>query len=392
MLQIIDKKDCSGCTACASICPLHCIEMRRDDEGFLYPQVNKERCIDCGACEKICPVKKNQPNHAIKEAYVVQDKRDNIRAFSSSGGGYTAVAEYIISRGGIVYGAAYDENYQIHHVGVNTVDNLRLLRGSKYVQSRVEGVYEEVKEKLSQDQWVLFSGTPCQVAGLKSYLQGDKDKLVTVDIACHGVPSPKLWGKYLNWWQEYKECNFTSVEFRSKKYGYSGSTMRLVFEDGSEYSREPLLQFYKNTMFAGLSLRPSCHDCHFKTASRVSDFTIFDCWDVNEFCSKLDDDCGTTAVLVQSEKGKVIFQSICKNWKYSSVDANKLISNDGDMITESAKANPRRADFFKDLSIMSLPELNKKYFPLTLKKRFVQTFKPLLYRTGLLKKLKRVIG
>lgn len=392
MLQIIEKKDCSGCTACASICPLHCIQMQRDDEGFLYPVVNEERCIDCGACEKICPVRMKQPKHAIKEAYVVQDRRDDIRASSSSGGGYTAIAEYIISRDGTAYGAAYDENYRVHHIGVIHARELGGFRGSKYVQSELEGIYEEIKEKLQYNQWILFSGTPCQVAGLKSYLKEDWDRLITVDIACHGVPSPALWERYLDWWREYKKCDFTAVEFRSKKYGYSGSTMRLAFEDGSEYSREPLLQFYKNTMFAGLSLRPSCHDCHFKTTSRASDFTLFDCWDVNAFCSKLDDDRGTTAVLVQSEKGKAVFKNICSNWDYSSVDAEKIICNDGDMITENAKADSRRADFFKDMSVMSLPELNEKYFPLTLKKRLIQTFKPLLYRIGLLKILKRVIG
>lgn len=390
MIKINEKTDCCGCTACANSCPVQCIEIQQDEEGFLYPNVNEIKCINCGTCENVCPVKKDTPSGDIIDAYVVQDIRKNIRESSSSGGGFTAIAEFIISNNGAVYGAAFDENYSVHHVGVRTFEELSRFRGSKYVQSTMDSVYLQIQNKLSIGEWVLFSGTPCQVSGLKSYLKKEWDKLITVDIACHGVPSPKLWEKYKEWWRKYKKCNFIKVEFRSKKYGYSGSTMRLMFENGSEYSREPLLQFYKNTMFAGLSMRPSCHKCHFKSKKRVSDFTIFDCWDVNEFCPEMDDDRGTTALIIQSEKGKRLISIISKNWKMKSVNPEKLICNDGDMITTSASANPLRNQFFVDLDAMTIPELNKKYFPLTIKKKLTQIFKPLFYRMGILKKIKRI--
>lgn len=392
MIQIQNKKDCCGCEACASICPIHCIEMKKDEEGFAYPFVESEKCINCGSCENVCPVKKDKPYGSVKEAYVVQDKRNDVRESSSSGGAFTAIAEYVIAQGGTVYGAAYDNNYYVYHVGVKKSEGLKKFRGSKYVQSAVTGVYAEIKGHLMNNEWVLFSGTPCQVAGLKSYLKKEWDKLVTIDIACHGVPSPKLWKKYLDWWREYKKCNINYVEFRSKKYGYSGSTMRLVFEDGSEYSREPLLQFYKNTMFAGLSMRPSCHECYFKSAVRASDFTIFDCWDVNIFCQEMDDDRGTTALLIQTDKARAILPEISKNWKIYSVDAERLIYSDGDMITKNAPADPRRGTFFRDADSLSLSDLNKKYFPLTVKKRLIYALKPLLYRLGILRKIKRRIS
>lgn len=388
MISVQDKKNCCGCTACASICPAKCIDMEKDNEGFSYPVVNVMQCRDCGLCDAVCPIgKMPEKNHT--EAYVVQDVRDEIRSSSSSGGAFTAIAEYVLQRGGIVYGAAFDQEHAVKHVGVSNTADLARFRGSKYVQSDVQHSYQDVREKLNGGQWVLFSGTPCQVAGLKSYLRKNYEKLLTVDLACHGVPSPKVWEKYLTWWKDKERAALESVEFRSKKYGYSGSTMRLVFGNGTEYSREPMLQLHKNSMFAGLSLRPSCHACSFKTVNRVSDFTLFDCWDVNAFCADMDDDLGTTAVIIQSEKGKSLIDEISKSWRYQAVDLQAIVKNDGDMMTESAPAHPQRKAFFEDLDHMSLTELNRKYFPVTIKKKIIKVLKPILHRLGILNKIKR---
>ena len=388
MIQINEKRLCCGCSACSSVCPKHCIEMKPDNEGFAYPSVDMDQCVNCGLCEKVCPIRGEKPSAASIDAYIVQDKRNEIRETSSSGGAFTGIAEYILNQGGTVYGAAFDGDYHVHHVGVNNIEALSAFRGSKYVQSDPENVFCEIRKRLKNCEWVLFSGTPCQVAGLKSFLQYDYERLVTVDIACHGVPSPKLWHKYLSWWCN-KQGSLTNVEFRSKVYGYSGSTMKLTFADGFEVSTGAMLQHHKNTMFAGLSLRPSCYGCHFKTANRTSDFTLFDCWDVNLFNSEMDDDKGTTVLLVQSEKGKRLFGALSNTWKFHKVDPEVVIRNDGDMILASAKKNPRRCEFFNDLDIMDLKALDKKYFPKTLKTILVQVMKPILYKMNMLNKLKR---
>lgn len=389
MIVIQNKADCCGCTACVSVCPAHCIVLSSDAEGFTYPQVDNARCLECGACQNVCPVKAPHPRQSKMDAYVVQDKRRNIRESSSSGGAFTAMAEYVIARQGTVYGAAYDEQHHVRHIGVRLVQQLEKFRGSKYVQSCVEGIFPEIQHKLIEREWVLFSGTPCQVAGLKKYLRNDYPTLLTVDLACHGVPSPKLWALYLAWWRNKENSELESVEFRSKKYGYSGSTMRLIFANGHEYSRERMLQMYKNAMFAGLSMRPSCHNCHFKTQARASDYTIFDCWHVNTFCSDMDDDRGTTALLVQSEKGNTLLPEISAAWVIKPADRQRLIEIDGDMMMKSAPAHALRAQFFQDMESMNLQDLNEKYFPMTLKKRLVLLLKPAFYRLGILNKIKR---
>lgn len=390
MIAIVEKSLCCGCTACYASCPTKSIDMKADSEGFLYPTVNSEECIGCGICDAVCPIMNPLVGVPVQEAYIIQDKREEIRSSSSSGGAFTAITEYIINeKQGVVYGACYDDSYQVIHKGIDSSSQIELFRGSKYVQSNLKNCFEKVKNDLKKGKWVCFSGTPCQIVGLKKYLKCTFKTLLTVDIACHGVPSPLVFQKYLEYWKEKEKSELSTVEFRSKIYGYSGSTMRLIFDNGSQYTQGSMLQFFKNTMFAGLSLRPSCHACQFKEENRVSDFTIFDCWDANVFEKSFDDDLGTTAMLVHSQVGSCIVKEIKQNWKIKGVNSTELIKNDGDMITECAEKNKKRNEFFNDFQRMPLEQLNQKYFPLTLKKKLIYYLKPFLSKVGLLKKLKR---
>lgn len=197
MITIIDKSQCCGCTACASACPKHCIVLKEDEQGFLYPRVDESKCIDCHLCEKVCPVLKPFEKQNPQEVFAIINPDEEIRLASSSGGVFTALAKQILHAGGIVFGAAFDDNWQVHHISVTKVEDLALLRSSKYVQSRIEKTYTVVEEYLKKGTQVLFSGTPCQIAGLKHYLRKEYDNLLSVDVVCHGVPSPLVWEKYL---------------------------------------------------------------------------------------------------------------------------------------------------------------------------------------------------
>ena len=198
MIEIKEKAFCCGCNACVQRCPKQCISMHEDEEGFLYPRVDKTICIECGLCEKVCPViNQNEPRKPLK-VYAAYNKDEKIRRESSSGGVFTAIAEQVIDEGGIVFGACFDENWEVKHDYTETKEGLKAFRGSKYVQSRIKDNYQKAEHYLKEGRKVLFSGTPCQIAGLKKYLCKEYENLLTVDFICHGVPSPKVWRMYLN--------------------------------------------------------------------------------------------------------------------------------------------------------------------------------------------------
>lgn len=198
MIKIIDKAKCCGCTACAEKCPKKCIEMKADEEEFLYPVVNEDECVNCGACDRVCPIQNpiEEVEHNQK-GYLVQHKNDDVRLESTAGGAFTAIATVVIKKGGVVFGATYDNDFQVIHTYVEKEQDLYKFRNSKYVQSSVGKSFEQVKHFLLEDRWVCFSGTPCQIEGLNKYLGKKYDKLVLVDVVCHGIPSPLVWKKYL---------------------------------------------------------------------------------------------------------------------------------------------------------------------------------------------------
>lgn len=392
MIAITDKSKCCGCTACASICPRNCIEMNSDEEGFLYPIVDESLCIDCHLCEKVCPVINVKPDIPFyQKGFIAQNRNEDIRATSTSGGIFSAISTYIIQRNGVVFGAAYDENFNVFHTKVESVEELKRFRNSKYVQSDLKSTFKDVKSLLENGRLVCFSGTPCQIEGLKCYIDNDYKNLITVDVVCHGVPSPLIWDKYLSYVKD-KVGQFSNILFRDKHYGYKYSTMSLFDKAGKKLyafgvDTDPMLRAF----FSDICDRPICYNCMFKKRYRVSDFTIWDCFSVYNFDKTFDDDLGTNRVLVNTKKGGLIFEAIKPYLKWKEVAADELTRGVKEMY-ESVIKNPKREEFLDAAHRLSAQTLFNKYFPCNLHTKTERFGRILLYKTGLYPIIKRIIN
>ncbi|MEG1947708.1 MAG: Coenzyme F420 hydrogenase/dehydrogenase, beta subunit C-terminal domain [Lachnospiraceae bacterium] len=354
MIKVIRKEMCMGCGACVFTCPRQCIVMQEDEEGFLYPEVNQENCMQCGLCEKICPIenKRNYVSNPVVEAYAGKNKTEKIRMQSSSGGIFTLLAEEIIAEGGTVYGAAFGEDAMVSHRKAEKPEELKGLRGSKYLQSNMGKIYPEIREKLSQGERVLFTGTPCQVAGLQSYLKKSYENLYCMDIICHGVPSPKVWKKYLEALEKRLGESLSgelNPSFRAKHEGWIRYSVSIPFSHDTEY-RETLDQnLYMQTFLKNISLRPSCYQCQFKPSTRISDITLADFWGIQEVCPKLFDDKGTSLIIVNSSKGQNLFTKVREKMEAVKVDYEQAILHNASAI-KSVEVPPERKSFFKNLN------------------------------------------
>lgn len=308
MIEIKDKKDCCGCHACATVCAKHCITMQTDEEGFLYPIVDREACTDCGLCEKVCPViNQSEPRKPLK-VYAAKNKNEEIRRQSSSGGIFTLLAEKVIGEGGVVFGARFDEDWNVIHSWTDTIEGIAAFRGSKYVQSTIGDTYREAKDFLKQGRKVLFSGTSCQIAGLKKYLGKDYDNLLTVDVVCHGAPSPLVWRRYL------KDLNsndsmITDVNFRSKKRGWRNYSYLIQSQGGVLFDDYALNSEYLQGFSLNLTIRPSCYNCPSKKGKSESDITLADCWGIEKMNIMQDDNKGVSAVFLNTDKAFPIYST-----------------------------------------------------------------------------------
>lgn len=384
-IEIKDKELCSGCTACKNICPKDAIEMIRDEEGFFYPKVNKDKCINCGLCKKTCPILNEKNREDFRQVgYIFQYNDDEIRKESTSGGAFTAIADYVIENNGIVFGVGFDDNFKVCHQSVKTKKQLGKFRNSKYVQSDPKATFKEVKEWLLKEKIVCFSGTACQIEGLKSYLGKEYDNLITVDVVCRAVPSPLLWEKYLEYRQHNKKIK--KAFFREKYYGYKYSNLSLYDENGILYHNGIETDPYLRMFFSNIACRPSCYNCHFKEQLHKADFTIWDCFEVEKFEQSFDDDKGTTRILLNSEKAIEIFDTIKDKHNTKQVEVEKLVSNFHQMFN-SIKYNSKRIEFFKELNEKQMYEIIKNYFPNTVKNKIEKYTRLLLIKIGVYKPL-----
>jgi len=397
MIDIKEKKNCCGCGGCMNVCPKHCITMKADNEGFLYPEIDKDACVNCGLCEKVCPVVNCKPDIPFEQtAYLVQNKDEVVRRESTSGGAFTTISEYVIKQGGVIFGAAYDDKFRVHHMYVEEKTELWRFRNSKYVQSNTEKTFSQAEKFLKEGRMVCYSGTPCQIEGLKRYLRRKYENLITVDIVCHAVPSPLVWNKYVEMQQEQFGTGISNIIFRDKHYGYKYSTMTIKDKDGKEVytygiDTDPMLRAF----FSNICDRPSCYDCKFKKRYRVSDFTLWDCYEVDKFDKNLDDDKGTTRVLVHSEKGREMLKKIESDITFAEVNPDDLTAQVKEMFY-SVSSNEKRQQFFRDANTMNSKELFEKWFPETAKVRIERTARIFCYKTGIYniakKVAKKVIG
>ena len=360
MIEITDKTKCMGCHACYNKCPVQAIEMVEDEKGFKYPQVNKEKCINCGLCEKVCPILNQVKVENKPVAYAVKNLEEKIRKQSSSGGMFTVLSEVILNDGGVVFGVAFDENWKLKHTYVENVEKLQIFRGSKYLQSTIGDTYAKVKEFLQDGRKVMFTGTPCQIEGLKSYLGKENDNLFTQDIICHGVPSPKIHERYLEHLKDKSKTEkIENIVHRTKSNGWKNWSVKIKFCN-SEYIKSHNDDPYMQAFLQNISLREACYDCQFKKRNRVSDITLADFWGIENIVPEMDDDKGTSLVIVNSEKGKQIFEQIKDKIIYKQVNFEEAIIYNPSM-TESVKPGPNREKFFENLDKMPFDELVKKY-------------------------------
>ena len=388
----IDKKEmCCGCTACYSICARNAISMQPDGEGFLYPVISSELCVDCKLCEKICPMYHEVNSGTDKRvSYVIRAKDKQTVKESTSGGFVTPFAHWVLNHGGVICGAVFDDRYQVIHQFISCDNDVKKLRGSKYVQSDLNECFSKIENFLKQGKIVAFVGTTCQVYGLKAYLMKDYKKLITIDLVCHGTPSPKLWDKYLTEKKLKYNAEITSVAFRNKTYGYHSGTMRIEFSNGRVYCGSARVDYMLKSFFKEISSRPSCYQCKFKTLERCSDFTIYDCWHASELVEGLvDDDKGYTNVIVQSDKGNQIMDMIKELYELYQVDTEKAVAKDGIMIRNSAVPHQKRAEYYNDIENNTLKQHINKYISISYKDRVIESSKKWIYSLGIYQFLKK---
>lgn len=377
-LEIKDKKDCMGCYACSNICPQRCISLESDSEGFWYPKVDYQKCIKCGLCVKVCPIVNKIAVDNKPKAYACMNKDEAVRLKSSSGGIFTLTAEQVIDNGGVVFGAGFDEMFAVLHSYVETKEELERLRGSKYLQSKIGDTYKDAKKFLKQGREVLFSGTPCQISGLKSYLGDPYEDLICIDIVCHGVPSPIVWQKYLFYRENLSKSSTQEITFRNKNRGWKRFSLSFLFKNNVEYIETLDKDLYMRVFLKDVCLRPSCYDCGFKTLNRESDITLADFWGIENILPEMDDDKGTSLIFVNSEKGQLMLDKIKDDILYKEVNIDKAVSYNSAAI-KSVATNPNRDSFFEELDQLEFDKLVKKYCTDKIQVRVKRNVKATIY-------------
>lgn len=344
--KTLQKEECSGCSACCMICPKHCISMKMDNEGFYYPEIDKTSCINCKQCEQICPFDRPQYNNSNNpEVYATYLINEQQRKKSSSGGLFYAISQWIIENGGIVYGAAFDSNFRLRHIGVERVEELHALRGSKYVQSYMGSIFREIKLNLESGKWVFFTGVGCQVAGLKSYLKKSYDKLITSDLVCHGAPSQLMLDWHLQYLSNKEHGKIKEYYFRDNDGWEVCEQYRFVTKDGKEKTKKLYsysLSPYLFSFMQGYTYRYSCYNCKFARIPRQGDLTLGDFWGANKFFHDIDTKSGVSLVLVNSEKGKYIWEQIAPNVICRKSTVSAAAECNANLIKASEKTEVRK--------------------------------------------------
>ena len=369
MINIIEKKKCCGCNACKQCCPNSSISVIEDNEGFLYPIVNINSCTNCGLCEKVCPIIVKGVERIPIHVYASKNRNEIIRIQSSSGGIFSSLAEKVLEEGGVVFGAMFNKKWEVFHDYIETKEKLHLLRGSKYVQSNIGDSYSKTMDFLKIGKIVLFSGTPCQILGLKLFLKKEFVNLLTIDILCHGVPSPMVWRRYLL--DKTKNINeIENINFRNKiQSGWKNYCFSITMKQSKKSIIEPHLKNdWMNGFLHHVYIRPSCSSCPAKSFSSKSDISIGDYWGIQNILPKFDDDKGVSLVFVLSEKGNEFFSKI----KAETIETNyqdALIGNP--IIIKSINLHPKRNNFYKSLQKSpNTVSVIRKYSKLPLRDRY----------------------
>lgn len=376
-INTTNKRNCCGCTACASICPKNAIEMKPDVFGFQFPHVDEARCVDCGLCLSVCSFNEDYDkslNLLKPDYYGLRHKDLDEVANSQSGGAFVLLTDWIIENGGVVYGVGYRDHFKVTHKRAENIIERNEFRGSKYVQSDLTGIFQQIRQDLTNGLIVCFSGTPCQTAGLNSYI-GNKlrQKLYLIDLVCHGVPGPKMWEDYLEYLEHKEGKKLLKVNFRDKRIkGWKSHVESFLFEGDTYYT------YYTHTFYSHINIRHSCNFCYFCNTKRPSDITIGDFWGVEKNSKTFaEDNKGCSLILVNTEKGRNWFSEIKKN-------ANILIPKSLEtclqpQLCKPSRINPRRDAFEEDYAMYGFERTMKKYGFIGWKNTSIQLLKS-LYR------------
>lgn len=362
-----NKSDCCGCTSCYSVCPVNAITMEADKEGFLYPHIDEDKCISCNTCVRVCAFKsdienctygKEKSKEDIK-VYAVKHKDENVRKLSRSGGVFSALTSEILREKGVIYGCILNENKEAVHFRATTEKERDAMRGSKYVQSDMTGIFKQVRSDLDNDMQVLFSGTSCQIAGLKSFLRKDYENLICIDIVCHGVPSPKVWKDYLEWQEQKNAARCKVVNFRNKvDYGWPAHIETLIMERNDGKKKRVDSRIYTKLFYSHNTLRLSCSKCPYKSIYHPGDITIADYWGINKAAPGFNDNKGVSLVIVNSEKGMKIFRLIMEFLDFCET---KIEDSMQQPFIGPFEIPKEREKFWKDYEELTFYEIINKY-------------------------------
>ena len=360
MKEIVTKNQCTGCTACKNICPKKAISMKVDEDGFKYPVIDQDKCINCGLCKKTCPVLNKSNNNSINECFVAYTKENKYKDNSSSGGIFPLIANKVLENDGIVIGAAFDKENKLKHIAINKKKDLISLKGSKYLQSDLKNIFNYIKDNI-ENKKILFVGTPCQVAGLKSFLKKDYDNLICIDLICHGVPSPKLFEKYIKELENNQNDKLVKYDFRDKSTGWDSYSNTAIFEK----SKKTELQSNNNYMklfLSDVALRESCYNCNFKLGNKYSDITLGDFWGVKKYYPDMYNKDGVSAIIVNTNKGIEIINSIKDDLVYKICKLDEIVDGNPNLVKSSNKSSKRDL-FFNEIDVLSIKDLVNKYVP-----------------------------
>ena len=382
---------CTGCSACANACPEQCIQMAADAEGFLRPKIDSSQCVVCGTCQNVCPVLHPKAHSHETVAYAAVHKDDAIRLESTSGGVFSLLCQWVFDHGGIVFGAAYADDFSVAHGCVEKASDLSKLRTAKYAQSAIGDSYRQAKTFLEQGRYVLFSGTPCQIGGLRTFLGKDYGRLLTVDLICHGVPSPAVWEHYIQYRgeQDAQGERPTSINLRSKESGWAGYSIRFDYAGGQTYRMPNSQDPYLRCFVKDLCLRPSCYACSFKGIDRCSDFTLGDYWGVWSQLPELDDNQGTSIVLLHSEKAKRIWPELLSGMKAVQVDADQCFSENPSALSSATEPDDRQM-FLSRYQSEDFSDLADELAPIPIPPKPQTSVTSILHRAA--HKIKRMLG
>ena len=369
MIEIKNKVDCCGCNACGDICPTNAITFKNDIEGFWYPEVNTDKCINCHLCEKTCPMLHKADSvirFDVPKVYAAYSKDEEIRIDSTSGGIFSVLGQNQYNKGSYVGGAVYNEDHTVSQIINNEPSSLGKLRSSKYLQSNATNVYKKIKNLLSEQKRVLFCGTPCQIQALYRFLGNrDYDNLVTIDFICRGVNSPKVFLSYMKMLETQFGAKANRIKFKAKEWGWHRFSMRVNFENGKEYCKDRYHDlFFIGYLQSGNFARPSCYDCPFKGFPQKSDITLADFWGIENIDPTMDQDKGTSLVMVNSKKGEQLFNEIKNDivWKQFTLEQARLCNPAMD--SSLTPSNDNRNEFFNALDKDTFDKVAKRYFPL----------------------------